>query len=1037
MEKSKRKIRRYFVGALALSVLLSNFKIVFAETISEENNKSEKWKLKWSDEFNEDSLNMDNWTYEIGNWILDENGNKVSQGWGNNEAQYYTRGENLSIKDGNLVITAKKVDKEKEKYDNCNYTSTRIKTEDKVTAKYGRIEARIKMPKGNGIWPAFWMMPNDDKYGGWAASGEIDIMEAKGRIPNEVNGTIHYGGIWPNNRYSGSHYRFEEGTDITDFHDYAIEWEPGEIRWYVDNELYQVQDNWNTYGKNEDLKYSFPAPFDQDFYIILNLAIGGNYDGGILPENDFSSAEMLVDYVRVYDKSDEYEYKDPKEPNIEKGELPEGSKEAIDGNYIYDTSYDNGFNKIINGDEAFSNTWNLLTLKQFGGEASISTDKLDNTTFAKIDISKPGSEVHSIQLIQYMTLAKGRTYKLSYDAKASSNRNISVKASGGEERGWTTYSNVYSDSLTNDVNHFEHVFTMAQNSDIKARLEFNVGTSNPSVWIGNVKVEEFEESIDYNAPKKPLSDGNHIYNGTFDRGLVDRKTYWNLSGDANYFVPESSRDLCIDVKNNTNNYEDVVLNQKGIMLVGEANHTLTFKAKADKDRDIKLVMKDSNSDNVLEKTISLEKEFKEYNLEFKFNTSGIDNNGTIEFLLGGTESQISIDNIELKCDGLHEPPKDIEKFLIKNGDFKNGLEGWKAWNWEKNDDFINDIKVKDGKAVIEVPKVGETGDASQTWGVQFKQTDLLLNKDVEYELSFNISSSIDREVEVVLQNSGYYRVFENKISVSPEVKEHKYIFKATGTEAVELNFLLGKFGDYNTHEVSIDNVVLKVEGAVEENPEDNVVKFPLSNGKFDNGLEGWKAWNWIKNDNFISDVKVENGEAIIPIPELKNNGIETWAVQFRQTNLPLTKDIEYEISFDIRSNIDRELEVVVQNSGYYRVFEDKISVSPEVKKYENTFKATGSEIVELNFLLGKFAEYSSHEVYIDNVVLKVKGAEENPGENPGENQGENPGENPKNSGQNSEKSGTLPDTGNETANTSIGISSIILALGLILIKKKR
>ena len=155
--------------------------------------------------------------------------------------------------------------------------------------------------------------------------------------------------------------------------------------------------------------------------------------------------------------------------------------------------------------------------------------------------------------------------------------------------------------------------------------------------------------------------------------------------------------------------------------------------------------------------------------------------------------------------------------------FENGVEGWQDWNWEKYDNFINDIKVENEEAVICIPKVGQDGDSAQPWGVQFKQTGLPLVKDVEYELSFDMRSSIERELEAVIQNSGYYRVFEDKIIVNSEMKNFKYSFKANATEVVELNFLLGKYGEYEAHEIIIDNIILKVKNPIEGDSDDDNV----------------------------------------------------------------------------------------------------------------------------------------------------------------------------------------------------------------------
>jgi len=194
------------------------------------------------------------------------------------------------LENGMLVITAR------EEFSNSkNYTSARINTRDRFAFRYGRIEARIRLPGGQGLWPAFWLLPQDDVYGTWAASGEIDIMEAVNlgvAANNSVHGTLHYGGQWPNNVFTGSEYVV--ATDATaEFHVYALEWDATEIRWYVDDVLYATQNSWSTTGA------PFPAPFDQHFHILLNVAVGGNWPGAPDASTVFP-VTMEVDYVRVY-----------------------------------------------------------------------------------------------------------------------------------------------------------------------------------------------------------------------------------------------------------------------------------------------------------------------------------------------------------------------------------------------------------------------------------------------------------------------------------------------------------------------------------------------------------------------------------------------------------------------------------------------------------------------------------------------------------------------------------------------------------------
>lgn len=260
----------------------------------------EGYVLVWNDEFDGETLDTTKWDYMYGN-----GGEYGKPGWGNQELQYYqSREENVRVEDGELIITAMH-----EPGTITPYTSGRIRTmknngEVLFATTYGRIEARIKAEAEDGLWPAFWMLPVDESvYGAWAASGELDIMEAKGRLEGEMSVAAHYGGKWPLNTYSGTGYAFKDGTTIEDYHLYSMEWDPDEIRYYVDNELVYTLTGWySTNAAGE--KPNETAPFDSDFYIILNMAVGGTFD----PQGNIKKAElpaeMRVDFVRVYQKQE-------------------------------------------------------------------------------------------------------------------------------------------------------------------------------------------------------------------------------------------------------------------------------------------------------------------------------------------------------------------------------------------------------------------------------------------------------------------------------------------------------------------------------------------------------------------------------------------------------------------------------------------------------------------------------------------------------------------------------------------------------------
>ncbi len=245
--------------------------------------------LVWSDEFEGSSLDLGNWEYMHGDGC--QYGSNMC-GWGNNELQWYTsRPENISVSAGLLRIIARE-----DWYQGHRYTSARIRTRNKADFLYGRMEARIRLPLGGqGIWPALWMMPTDNVYGGWPLSGEIDILETVG-VPLTAHGTIHFGDPWPHNQSFGG--EISPGFSLAnDFHVYAIEWEPGVIRWYFDGTHYQTAWNtdWWTAGSP-----NVNAPFDQEFHFLLNVAVGGNWPGD--PDDDtYFPQEMQVDYVRVYE----------------------------------------------------------------------------------------------------------------------------------------------------------------------------------------------------------------------------------------------------------------------------------------------------------------------------------------------------------------------------------------------------------------------------------------------------------------------------------------------------------------------------------------------------------------------------------------------------------------------------------------------------------------------------------------------------------------------------------------------------------------
>jgi beta-glucanase (GH16 family) len=244
--------------------------------------------LVWSDEFNGpdgSAPDSSKWTYDLG-----------GKGWGNKELECYTnRLQNAQIQGGNLVITAHKEAFPCSDGVSSSYTSARLKTQGLFTQAYGRFEARIKIPAGQGMWPAFWMLGNDITSTGWPKSGEIDIMENIGKEPGTVHGSLHGPSTTSRTSDATAIFSLPAGQNLADaFHLYAVEWEPGVVRFYLDANLYATftQSRWPAGGA---------WVFDHPFFIILSVAVGGTWPGSPHGTTQFPQ-QMLVDYVRVYTK---------------------------------------------------------------------------------------------------------------------------------------------------------------------------------------------------------------------------------------------------------------------------------------------------------------------------------------------------------------------------------------------------------------------------------------------------------------------------------------------------------------------------------------------------------------------------------------------------------------------------------------------------------------------------------------------------------------------------------------------------------------
>ncbi|MCC3371940.1 carbohydrate binding domain-containing protein [Cohnella sp. REN36] len=767
------------------------------------------WKLVWSDEFAGGAIDPSKWTYDT------TNGESVGNpGWGNNELEYYTdRPDNAKVEDGKLVITAKK-----ELYGGMPYTSARLKTLGLFSQTYGKFEIRAKAPTGKGLWPAIWMLPEHNEYGTWAASGEIDIMEGWGSRPGTVAGTIHYGERWPGNVYSGASYDLPNQGTIADYHTYALEWEPNEMRWYVDGELYSTKKDWYSKGVGQQPNYAYPAPFDQPFHLLINLAVGGNFDGNPT-ENTAFPARMEVDYVRVYAK-DQYgpatppSY--PKEAYAPGSRLPQGPDR--------DLVYNGEFRENVEGDAGMGvpDTAYWALYQDPGASGAVTIEDIGGERYAHVAIARAGGNFYSIQPQSIVSLAKGRAYKLTFDAKTDTARNMTVRLTGGESRGFPAYSQSLNAALTSQFRSYEMTFLMKEASDPAARIEFNLGTDAHPAWFGNVKLVEIDGiPFDHDSAKQPQEDGNLVYNGTFDQGEPDRLSYWHLTTEegasATAFVPinpASERKLNVAITDGGAAAGDVKLLQKGLLLQQNQDYELRFDVRAAAPRTIQVGLFRKDGTPIAVREADLSASAQTITVAFERISADTDPEGQLVFLLGGAADSLQIDNVKLLRTSMSFDP-DTVFYPLRNGDFGNGLD---AWDVSGNADQAGAA----GAGAIrmaadeEGAKLTVDNQGGRPWNALLFQQGIPVKANVPYELRFEARATVDRPMEVVIENAGP-RKLDEIVDLTSEKKTFAFEFKTGKDENVDLKFLLGLIRDSDprlgTHDVFLSNIVLQVKNA--------------------------------------------------------------------------------------------------------------------------------------------------------------------------------------------------------------------------------
>ena len=671
-----------------------------------------------------------------------------------------------------------------------SYTSGRISTQNLKTFTYGRFEVRAKVPNGQGYLPAFWLMANDENvYGQWPRCGEIDCMEVMGQDTNKLYGTIHYGN--PHAESQGT-YTIKDGEKSfsDDFHTFTCDWEPGKITWYVDGIKYHEESNWHSTTEGQGT-LTYPAPFDQPFYIILNLAVGGSWVGNPNETTNFKNNPFVVDYVRVYQKDSYDENVTRPEVKFEPTNEPDES-----GNYIKNSTFAEA------EDLTDGTNWKFITALDGAATAEIK----DNSMVIKTE--NAGTVDYSVQLVQAnVPFEKGATYEVSFDAKASENRkmNVDVKA---PNRGYQSYMKTLVPELTTEMKHFSTQFVMKADSDVNGRLEFNMGNAGSGdIVLQNVVVKKTADP-DPNAKEEKtiLANGSCIYNGSFQEG-INHLGYWDITpegADIKVTGLSDGRRLVTEGKS-------VTISQSDLAFKEGTAYALSFDAYAQNGATVVATV----GGNTYKVNVEAGNEKKDYVVKIPATAKFTDKTVSLKI-----EGAISLDNVKM-----------VEDAKIKNGSFNDSLSGYEVYvdSAAKATVVVDSLKENNALDVT----VDDTG--ADDWRIQIKQNNVLLEKGKKYKLSYEAKSTIDRKIRVVMQGGaalGWPVYSEHSddqdandgiVTLTSEYQKftEEFIMTEETDAQAFLSICLGNVGGQITdqHRIVIDNISLvEAENPTPENP---------------------------------------------------------------------------------------------------------------------------------------------------------------------------------------------------------------------------
>lgn len=896
-----------------------------------------QWELVWNDEF-------DGQTIDKTKWNIQDTGTVY-----NNELEYYHPDNAALEKESGKSVLA--LEARKQAYGGKEYTSAKLTSKMKGDWTYGKFTVRAKLPIQQGMWPAIWMMPTDDEkqYGPWPGSGEMDIMELTGPVagdtekadlyPRTVHGSIHYD--IPHASQSKTYVLPKGQTFADDYHDFTLEWLPGLIRYYVDDKMYFETSDWGTKAAGQPEYYTYPAPFDRPFYMILNLAVGGDWPGD--PAADFHSDTMYVDYVRVYKYKNLDQWPDVTGHRPTKPEISVPQRPALsDGNQIY-----NGDFTGTAAADGLPKYWDLIENAGGAGTTSVIDDK-DKGKAVKVAVQEAGTKNYSIQLTQMpLMLEKGKAYKVTFDAKADAARPLMSKLTefGG---GWTAYSKEQNFQLTPDWQSFEYTFNMDQATDNNVRFEFNLGLNDIAAYFANVRVVE---TAPLPVVRTPLADGNLVYNGGFDQG-EGRLGYWTFAvkpdsgavAEAKVTnlleMPLMKREFEAEVKYTGGSPEDVALTQAGIPVSAGGVYQLAFDARSDEAQPLGIKLETGGGDTLYPdgSTFTLTPDWKSYTAEVALSASS-GTEGDLSFLLGQSAGQTEIDNVRLvrKAD----PPALNGGYLHLRGDQYWSASGISLTpSGEGGKDVTEMDKGDYAEYKVVLPQAGSIVPVARVSSVR-----------TDSELELSVLDAGKRSVvtaavySTTVGDTGGIQSYRAVIGAPLELPAGTYYFRLGGS-------------GYNLAWLDLSREL-------------------VVNGSFkDASAEGWTLFkkDWVDTDPVKNTaMTAKNGALQVA---LGGSGDEDWNVQVKQGAIPVEKGKKYLLRFDAEASIARLIRVLVQHDGssdnnWTAYTNQTASLSEEGGHFEYYFTASDNDAAALlQFSLGKVSEaLGAHTVTLSNISL--------------------------------------------------------------------